>query len=145
MKPSPIRYANILVPVDFSPHSRNAIELAARLAATWEAKLTLLVVNEASQMYMGFEDDGRAAKHLAQELDFNLRAAVEKHVPEGIETVTLQREGYAAEEIVHQCEEGDHDLIVMGTHGRTGNKRALVGSVTERVIGQVPVPVMVTP
>jgi nucleotide-binding universal stress UspA family protein len=51
--------------------------------------------------------------------------------------------GYAAQDIVDQASEHDCDLILMGTHGRTGLKRFLIGSVAEKVVRRTPCPVFI--
>ena len=64
---------------------------------------------------------------------------------EGIDVATTQSVGVPADEILEVAGEDDVDLIAMGTHGRTGIKRALLRSVAERVVRQSPIPIHLVP
>lgn len=139
-------FKNILVPTDFSDQSLAALDMAARLAEIHGSRLTILSVAEllyayrseqglVAQGHPGFEDLHQRSLELAKE------RAEEAARPLGADSVV--REGYAPEQILQQVAEGGHDLVVMGTHGRTGMDLAMLGSVTERVLRACPVPVLV--
>jgi nucleotide-binding universal stress UspA family protein len=142
MKP----FKRILVPVDFSTHSSEAIRAAADLAARYDGAVTLLNVWEGSvyyfpEGYVLYSPDHlrKVMTELGRELDASRREAEVAGAPR---VETKQREGVAATEIVDFAREGEFDLIVMGTHGRTGVKHALMGSVAERVVRKAPCPVL---
>jgi nucleotide-binding universal stress UspA family protein len=142
MKP----FKRILVPVDFSPHSSEAIEAAADLARRYDGVLTLLNVWEGGVYYFpeGYvlyspEQLRKVMTELGKHLEVSRREA---EAAGAVHVETKQREGVAASEIVDFAREGDFDLIVMGTHGRTGVKHALMGSVAERVVRKAPCPVL---
>ncbi len=67
----------------------------------------------------------------------------DEHVPEAVRGEVLLRRGHPSLEIVLTAESERFDLIVMSTHGRTGLKHALLGSVTEKVVRKAPCPVLV--
>jgi len=141
----PIR--KILVPIDFSPHAEEAIAWAVDLSKRYDATITLVHVYQAvayalpdafvlytparlTEMLLEFERQLDVAKAFAQ--------------AEGADQVETQmRAGIAVAEIVQCAKEGPFDVIVMGTHGRTGLQHALMGSVAERVIRTAPCPVLV--
>ena len=134
-------YDHILVPVDGSEASMDAVAHAAALAGVHGADLHVVnaiepqaAVESAGVDIVGaMEDIGRQA------IDDATSVAHEA----GIDDVqgTILR-GSPHREIVEYAEEHDIDLIVMGTHGRTGLGRLLLGSVTEKVVRVSPVPVL---
>ena len=136
-------FESILVPVDFSEGSAAALEMAMALSEVHSAKVTLLHVSELAYVYgvegglVAESSPGFLAlrtRHLEAQ-----RARLEA-VAEGRALVT--REGHAAEQILEQIKDGGHDLVVMGTHGRSGISRLVAGSTAERVVRESPVPVL---
>jgi nucleotide-binding universal stress UspA family protein len=140
----------ILVPVDFSPTSREALALAGSLARRAGGRLTLLHVGAtptysmtqawSPSMHMPIQELQERMKRESQAL---VERWLQSDVPPGVEARTILREGFPPEEIV--AEANDHDLVVIGTHGRTGADRVVLGSVAERVVRHCKVPVLVAP
>lgn len=136
---------NILVPVDFSEYAEHALDYAIALAAKLDAKVHLLnvigipalgvpelgVALSASMMDTIVKDNQAALDKLA--------SARRTKAPIG---EVMLRTGDARDVIVRACEEVGADLIVMGTHGRRGVSRALLGSVAESVVRTAPCPVL---
>ncbi len=136
---------NILVPVDFSPGSRDVLVHAAALAKSLGATVTLLHVFEAPTKMSGIVPGFDAVREVAgatsswqQRLD-ELVVSADSH---GVVVETDVEEGFAGETILRRATEGKFDLIVMGTHGRTGMARLIMGSVAESVLRSAPCPVM---
>jgi nucleotide-binding universal stress UspA family protein len=130
----------ILLPVDFSKAGQHALELATSLARDSGATLIIAHVEEpptaygGGEMYYGVEEPNH------EELRTSLAAVVPTD-PE-VPCVHKLMIGDPAEAIV-QLAESDHvDLIVLGTHGRTGLTRLLMGSVAEAVVRRAPCPVL---
>jgi nucleotide-binding universal stress UspA family protein len=119
----------VLFPTDFSDASRAAGATAAAVARQFGAELTVLYV--VPPVTDPSPSKGLAA--LAAELD------------QGVAVKTEVASGIPARRIVAYARQHDIDLIVMGTHGRTGLSRALLGSVTEAVVRRAPCRVMVVP
>jgi nucleotide-binding universal stress UspA family protein len=142
-QPKPIR--NILVGIDFSEYSAAALRYATYLAESFGAKLTLA---HAAESYVYPEDlaagltvadvDARWEKNQAEKLE-NLRNSVKKEISTG---VVITR-GPAWSQIVVMSKSTGADLIILGTHGRTGLKHALMGSTAERVVRHATCPVLV--
>jgi universal stress protein A len=135
--------AHLLVPVDFSEHSRMALHAAAdMIRKTGVGRLTLLSVVEpptsgmriqTADLHKGMEED--AARRLHE------WARVE--IPD-IETSQIAAVcGVPGEEICHQAAKRAVNLIVISTHGRTGLKHMLMGSVAEKVVRNAKCPVLV--
>ena len=130
----------ILHPTDFSDRSRPAFEVACALARDYRAELVVCHVapNPVPAVAEGVMVDvpespvEDAAAHLA---------AVEPPDPH-VRLVRWLRQGDAADEIVRLAAEGDFDLVVMGTHGRGGLARLVMGSVAERVLRAAACPVL---
>lgn len=138
----------ILCPTDFSSCSRGAIEDAVSLARLTRAEVSILHVyqNPAQLLpmggYLGPIADmlGDLRKQVSAELD----ALAEPYRKDGPPVSVLLVEGIPYKGILDRAEEWGADLIVMGTHGRSGVERALAGSVAERVIRLAPCPVLVS-
>jgi nucleotide-binding universal stress UspA family protein len=137
----------ILVPLDFSPHSGQALQFAIDLARRYEASLDLLYVYQTvtyalPEGYILVTPD--QLNEILSHLDKQLSAAKQEAVAAGIAQVgSTVVQGYPINEILHRANEGKADMIVMGTHGRTGIKRAVLGSVAENVLRAASCPVLV--
>ena len=142
-----IKMKTILHPTDFSEPSKYALEYAVACATEFEAKLYLLHVipDIPATMYSDM-----AAVPLSPELIMRIekdaRKALEHLLPpevrRAIPVQFLLRNGSAFVEIVRCAEEIKADMIVCGTHGRTGLKHALIGSVAENVVRHSSCPVL---
>jgi nucleotide-binding universal stress UspA family protein len=141
-------YRRILCPVDFSPFSKAALEDAASLARGMGSELCLLHAyqNPAYVLplsgYVG--PAGDVVARIRQQLGEELEALAEGPRSQGLGVQTLVLEGVPYSCIVDHAKEWRADLIVMGTHGRTGLQHLLAGSVCERVVRLAPCPVLVT-
>ena len=132
----------ILVPIDFSPHSTEALAWAVDLARLLGAQVTIVHVREP---VVFIADEGAqlmndAAEEAAQE---SARRELEK-ARSGVTSLNVDAElvvGVPAAEIVRIAKEGEFDLVVLGTHGLTGLKRVLLGSVARQVVHLAPMPV----
>lgn len=146
------KFKNILVPVDFSEHSLNAVRLAVEIARLFGSQLTLIHIGVVPHVYSTELGLGGTAGPLFSEMSqaaaaeqyHRLEKVAREEIPDSLKAETLVREGFPPEEILAQVEAGGHDLVIMGTHGRTGLGRVLLGSVTERVVREIKVPIMVT-
>jgi len=142
-----IRIKNILFPTDFSESSTYALRYALSFAKDYRAKLYVLHVVEEVAYSVPF--DMLQAPPLAEflaDLEEQAKKALEKVVPESmrgeIEYELLLRKGVPFYEIIKTAAELGVDLVVCGTHGRTGFKHMLFGSVAEKVIRKAPCPVL---
>lgn len=141
-------YEHILVPIDGSATSMTAVEHAADVAKNFRCKITVLQVLtidpyiEAQYITATQSSDiiDRAKKNIQETLDL----VKQKFREEGIVVDTLIAEGQVVHhEIVQAAEKVGADLIVMGSHGRTGFKKFILGSVAQNVLGEVKIPVLI--
>jgi universal stress protein A len=135
----------ILVPTDFSPASRAALKAACELARGAGAEVTLLHVYAPPVLaYPEFGGLATVDAGLLRYLDGALgevRREAELRLGRGVAAKLLP--GGAAAEISREAEEGGYDLVVVGSHGRTGLSRLILGSVAERTIQSAPCSVLV--
>jgi nucleotide-binding universal stress UspA family protein len=140
-------FRRILHPTDFSPASRRAFQTAVSLAKRGRGQLLLLhvvappavVLEDSFMTARTYLDMEKAATREAQERLGTLRARAAKA---GARVKTAVARGVAFEEIVRAARRSRADVIVIGTHGRTGLRRVLLGSVAERVVGRAACPVL---
>ena len=131
----------ILCPVDFSECAEHALRYAIALAERFEASVTLLHVHQpaahaipAVELLPEVGSDEDVRQHLSRELE----ALAKRYSGHGVAIDPKIGEGVPYELIVQAAE--DADLIVIGTHGRTGVRRLVLGSIAERVVRLSPVP-----
>jgi nucleotide-binding universal stress UspA family protein len=145
------KLGRILVPTDFSGVSRKAIRYARAFAVQFKARLTLLHVlppvylpgSEFGPMDLAMaEAELRSPDMRVASLE-QLRALAGVEVGTAVPVEVEVREGQPMQEIVELAREIEADLIVLTTHGRTGLKHMLLGSVAENVVRHAPCPVFV--
>jgi nucleotide-binding universal stress UspA family protein len=140
------RIQRILVGTDFSAVADHALEQALELAEQLQAKITLVHAYEIP--IYGFPDGILVATtdlglQMSRAAQAGLSAAIEQHKGRGIEITSVLRDGPPWEEINAVAADVQADLIVVGTHGRRGIARALLGSVAERILRTATRPVLV--
>ncbi len=137
--------SSLLAPVDFSSHSREALQYARELAAFYSAGLTLLHVVEET-LHPAFYGPGVGSVYdvkpnIEEQAIKRLKYFYGKTKGQDVEVSFIAQPGRAQRAISHYAEESGHDLIVMATHGRTGFEHFTMGSVAERVVRRAPCPV----
>jgi len=143
----------ILVPVDYSECSARALTLAAELAAkagatvdvihAWDRPLYIsesVVVSQPSGESRSLIDMIREGA----EAEMTTFLAGVK-LPSSVKLTHRMLSGNPAAKILEELRRGQHQLVVLGTHGRTGLTHALLGSVAEKVVRLSPVPVLTVP
>lgn len=140
-----IAWSKIVCAVDFSEASRNALEHAAELARRFHAELQLVHVWKAPP---DAESTAVVPSTLANEEEAELAGKLEAWEREaeqiaGRDVRTLLTRGSPASEVSRIASEERADLVVAGTHGRTGFERAVLGSVAEDIVRQSPCAVLV--
>jgi nucleotide-binding universal stress UspA family protein len=147
--PHPVRMRSILVPTDFSEHADSALMHAVRFARGFEgAHLHILhVISESlhpafynTGVFSIYDVEPDIEKRSVEELQKHYDALGVSDVPATMHAVG----GNPAEEIIRFAEENDMDLIVTGTHGRSGIERFFMGSVADKVNRRAPCPVLTT-
>ncbi len=139
-------YRRILHPTDFSRASRPAFERAVKLARQEGAELLIVHVMVPPPFVRNgyvspktYEDLEAAARKSAET---QLKAVLARAKKAGARAKAILTEGIPVEQIVRAAKGKRADLIVIGTHGRTGFSRFFLGSVAERVVQLAPCPVL---
>lgn len=139
-------YKKILIAVDSSEYSFNAALKAMELAHLLDASVAAVCVVDASKALGNFDVGllpGEALLALNKEAEQTLEQVAKMYT--GREIMKFMPEGFPREEILRTAENWQADLIVMGTHGRTGLSHLLMGSVAEYVIHHSKVPLLIVP
>lgn len=138
----------ILCPVDLSDISRRALDYAALLARWYGANIRALLVEPVVLSPVDFPPmpavTGLTPKAKA-DLTERLAAFVSGAKAAGVTVDTVLREGFVVDEILANANDMPADLVVMGTHGRGGFERVVLGSVTEKVLRKLTCPVLTVP
>lgn len=134
-------YDRILLPTDGSRGNSRAVEQAIELAAQSDARLHVLFVVE-DLPYAPEMMDGQVAARLREIGEEAISDIRQRADDAGVSVETALEDGTPHQSILEYADEEGMDLIVMGTHGRSGLDRYLLGSVTERVVRGADTPVL---
>ncbi len=138
-------WKKVLCPTDFSDGSREAIAAAVDLAKRLGGDITLLHVFQPVAYTMP-EGIALATPQVMADLQLRVGETLERWRGEtaamGVEVTTATAMGAPFAEIVRYARDNAYDLIVLSTHGRSGLKHALLGSVAEKVVRKSDVPVL---
>jgi len=145
--------SKILVPVDYSPCSRAALRFAVDLAERYGATLDVVHVwdrpSYVTEVALTHKDpmSGKSLIHLIEEnAESDLKEFLQStSLPQGMVASGRLLSGDPASALLHELKSRQHDLVVVGTHGRTGLSHVLLGSVAEKLTRLAHVPVIVVP
>jgi universal stress protein A len=135
----------IMVPLDFSEHAAAVLDWAAHLAEQHGSRIVLF-----HAYHLPVEFQQLEGAYLPPDFWANVKAEAEQSLDRyaedlrqrGIEVEAVVAEGYAATAVVDEVERQSADLVVIGTHGLSGLKHMLLGSIAERVVQKAPCPVL---
>lgn len=135
----------ILVPTDFSDLATAALRHAGELAAKEGAELIALYADTFDPpVEFTSRDIATVVQSIAKSRELaheELERCIGQNVPSNVKTQAVIIEDLPVPAIIGYAKRNNVDLIIMGTHGRTGLGRLLMGSVAERVVAESPVPV----
>lgn len=143
-----IQLNRVLIPTDFSDFSSPAVQYGCAIAARFDAEIHLLhVVPDAAMLVpeaaaFTAESMEAQAAALREEAMKNLQALDVEGWTNSKSVIREVRVGAAFMEIIEYAREKEIDLIVIGTHGRSGLMHVLMGSVAERIVRKSPCPVL---
>lgn len=145
-----LRFRTIVVPVDFSETSHDAVKAAVDLARQGQGTVRLIHVvadgfHTPSMAELAGVDFPEITRRWIEEAEERLQTFAVDHHLDSARVTTAVAVGAPAAEIVRYAREHAADLIVLGSHGHGAFRRFMLGSVAERVIRQAGCPVMVVP
>ena len=137
---------HFLIPLDFSTPAEQALDYAIALAQKLQARLTLLHVIQPPPVVnvdMGIWPSSTFLQDLEAEITHDMEAYLARVTAAGLEGERVMVHGVPFHEIIETAKARQVDLIVIGTHGRTGLLYVLLGSVAEKGVRLAPCPVLV--
>lgn len=145
-----VTFTHVLYPTDLSDASRPALRYAAAVARWYDARLTVLHVVPTFDAIAVPSDTVGAPGPVVQpptrdEVEAEMRLSMPDHALDGIDARVVAESGDPVRVIAEHARALAVDLLVMGTHGRSGFKRLVSGSVTESVLRTAPCPVLTVP
>jgi universal stress protein A len=142
-------FRKIMCTTDFSDPSYEALHSAAEMAIHMDAEI--FIVHMVPKVHgippdplYAFEGPEEHAQLLKADAERQVKDIIEQRLPKNVKSQTIIRQEETAEGILHVAEEIDADVIVIATHGRTGWRHLVFGSVAEKVIREAHCPVLVT-
>jgi len=145
------QYKKVLFCTDFSDNADYAFDFAYGIAKRDKGTLYILHVipynphQAYAESFITVEDLRKIQKAVEEDITDNYKKRYEKQIENGILYEFVTRSGREDEEILTFANENHIDIIIMGTHGRTGIEHVFFGSVAEKVLRNSPFPVFVIP
>lgn len=141
-------YQKILVAIDDSEISVNVIQQAAQLAKALNSEITVVEVMALdpylADTYIRLGQSNDLIERVRGYVQENLAKAEQKFEELGLTVATQVLEGFSIpQEIIGAAQNLGADLIIMGSHGRTGFKKFILGSVAQKVLGESHIPVLI--
>ena len=134
-------YKSILVAVDGSDANKLAVDTAVNIAKTQGATLTAICVFDIGSYSTFNYGLSSEVPYMEEMITDALQYVTKVAEEEGVELKTVSKLGKPAESIIEEA--ANHQLVICGSHGRTGLSRTLIGSVAEKVVRLAPCPVLV--
>lgn len=146
LRSSSLSIQNILVPIDFSVHSKNALRYAVSMAEQYAASLHLIYVIE-PMIYPADLGFGQVVmpgveEELRIKSENELQNLIEREIGGGIKADSVVRLGKPHQEILREVDEKKIDLVVLASHGHTGVEQILFGSTAMRIVRLAKCPVL---
>jgi nucleotide-binding universal stress UspA family protein len=147
--PKAVEPRRILIPIDFSEHSKHALSYALSIARQFQSELILVYVVETAIYPAEFGFGQVAMPGVEMEKEFRERGKreldklVQNVIKGAVASQTIVSEGHPANEILAIAKKEEINLIIIATHGHTGVEHLLFGSTTEKVVRKAPCPVLV--
>jgi nucleotide-binding universal stress UspA family protein len=143
----------IMVPIDYSQNSQIALSYASELATSFGASLDIVHVWDRPTYVTDavmVQRPGEAHKPIGELIRENAQKDMNEYLasvtlPSGVSAESRLLSGEPAAALLGELKKGEHDLVVLSTHGRTGFAHLLLGSIAEKLVRLSPVPVLTVP
>ena len=134
---------NIIVPVDFSTHSENALKAAVRIAKQHQATVTIVHMISFQEANLSKEDKSEEGRYLIELTQKRFDKFLDKDYLKEVSIQTAVQNYKVFSELNQVAKEHHGDLIVMGSHGSSGVQEVFIGSNTEKIVRTSNIPVLV--
>lgn len=146
-------FRRILIPIDYSENSKAALAYGADLAVTFGATLDIVHVWDRPTYVTDavmVQRPGEAHKPIGELIRENAQKDMDEFIasitlPSGVQIHPRLLSGDPAATLIAELKKGEHDLVVLSTHGRTGFAHLLLGSIAEKLVRMSPIPVLTVP
>jgi len=143
----------IMVPIDYSENSKAALQYGAELARSFGASIDIVHVWDRPTYLTDavmVQRPGEAHKPIGELIRENAQHDMDEFLtelglPSGVPVTSRLISGEPASALIAELKKGEHDLVVLSTHGRTGFAHFLLGSIAEKLVRMSPVPVLTVP
>ena len=143
----------IMIPIDYSENSKVALAYGADFAAHFGASLDIVHVWDRPTYLTDavmVQHPGEAHKPIGELIRENAQRDMTEFLgqltlPSGLTTSSRLLSGEPASALIAELKKGEHDLVILSTHGRTGLAHLLLGSIAEKLVRLSPVPVLTVP
>ena len=143
----------IMIPIDYSENSKAALSYGADLALSFGASLDIIHVWDRPTYLTDavmVQRPGEAHKPLGELIRENAQHDMDEflaqvRLPSGVPASSRLLSGEPASALLAELKKGEHDMIVLSTHGRTGFAHLLLGSIAEKLVRLSPIPVLTVP
>ena len=143
----------IMIPIDYSDNSKAALAYGAQFAQSFGASLDIIHVWDRPTYLTDavmVQRPGEAHKPIGELIRENAQHDMAEflsqlQLPSGLETSSRLLSGEPASALLTELKKGEHDLVILSTHGRTGLAHLLLGSIAEKLVRLSPVPVLTVP
>ena len=140
---------NILIAVDFSAETDRVLDIASRIARGTAARLWLVHVAAPDPDFVGFDTGPKYVREQRAEVLREEHTAIQQLAQRlqraGLECQGLLVQGSTTETLLEEIDRLGADMVIMGSHGKTGLFKAFVGSVSEQVLRDSKIPVLIVP
>jgi nucleotide-binding universal stress UspA family protein len=140
---------NIMVPVDFSAETGRVMNIAAAMGRAFNAKVWLVHVAAPDPDFVGFDAGPRYIREhraeILREEHAEIQALAKQLKDQGLQSDGLLIQGATSETLLEEIDRLNADMVIMGSHGKSGLFKAFVGSVSEQVLRDSRIPVLIVP
>ena len=134
---------NILLPLEKTSEEVEVIEEAVKIAQNFDSTITIFHVDDSKVIINEFQYNPKDYEEILKSRKMNNTKMIKSYEDLGLKIQVKETAGDPAVEIIEEAKKGNYDLIIMKTHGMKATKRFMLGSVTDKVVHHVSIPVLV--
>jgi nucleotide-binding universal stress UspA family protein len=133
----------ILLPLEKTSEKIEPIEEVVKIAKSFDSTITIFHVDDSKVILNEFKYNPADVEEILKERMIDNEKMIKSYEDLGLKIEVKETAGDPPVEIIEEAEKGDYDLIIMRTHGMNARKRFMLGSVTDKVVHHVKIPILV--